>query len=174
MGLIRLADWTEQLWAADISRALTLEPAAPVTPTGLYRVGGAAVRPAAAAMEEGGMMMINFVATLNACSFTVNKNKPKASSRQQPPQQQASQQSQSNGPRDVGPASVAEGEREDLSIQQLRGLLAASNCRFEALAIVLQQTLVEVIHFLFMVGCLIFEVFRFEQHGCYFSWQIIQ
>ncbi|TKS72648.1 Mitochondrial tumor suppressor 1 -like protein [Collichthys lucidus] len=143
MGLIRLADWTKQLWAADISRALTLEPAAPVTPTGLYRVGGAAVRPAAAAMEEGGMMMINFVATLNACSFTVNKNKPKASSRQQPPQQQASQQSQSNGPRDVGPASVAEGEREHLSIQQLRGLLAASNCRFEALAIVLQQTLVE-------------------------------
>ncbi|XP_051274903.1 microtubule-associated tumor suppressor 1 homolog A isoform X4 [Dicentrarchus labrax] len=73
----------------------------------------------------------------------VDKNKPKPSSRQQPPQQQASQPNQSNGPPDVVPASVTEGGRKDQSIQQLRGLLAASNCRFEAVAIVLQQTLTE-------------------------------
>ncbi|KAG8004222.1 Microtubule-associated tumor suppressor 1-like protein A [Nibea albiflora] len=126
-----------------VQKARLLTTPAKNTGPGLYRVGGAGVRPAAAAMEEGGMMMINVVATLNACSFTVNKNKPKAGARQQHPQQQASQQSQSNGPPDVVPASVAEGEREDLSIQQLRGLLAASNGRFEALAIVLQQTLAE-------------------------------
>ncbi|XP_070692679.1 microtubule-associated tumor suppressor 1 homolog A isoform X2 [Pempheris klunzingeri] len=73
----------------------------------------------------------------------VDKNKPKASSRQQHPQQQASQPHQSNRPPDVVPASVAKAGRKDPSIQQLRGLLAASNCRFEAVAIVLQQTLAE-------------------------------
>lgn len=70
----------------------------------------------------------------------VDKNKPKASSRQQPPQQQTSQPSQSNGPPDVVPLSVSEGGRKD---QQLRELLAVSNCRFEALTIVLQQVLAE-------------------------------
>ncbi|XP_076595002.1 microtubule-associated tumor suppressor 1 homolog A isoform X2 [Chaetodon auriga] len=76
-------------------------------------------------------------------SGPVDKNKPKAGSRHQPPQQQASQPSQSNGPPDVVPASVVEGGRQDQSIRQLRGLLAANNCRFEAVAIVLQQTLAE-------------------------------
>lgn len=104
----------------------------------------AAVRPAVVVME-GGMMMINVVTTLNTCSFTVDKNKPKASSRQQHPQQQASQPQQRSGPPDVVPAaSVAKGGRQEQSIQQLRALLAASNCRFEAIAIVLQQTLAEV------------------------------
>lgn len=93
---------------------------------------------------EGGMMMINVVTILNTCSFTVDKNKPKACSRQQPPQQQASHPSQGNGPPDVVPASTTEGGRKDQSIQQLKGLLAASNCRFEAVTIVLQQTLAEV------------------------------
>lgn len=143
LGIIRLADWTEQFWTAEISRALTLELVASVTLTGVYGVGGTAVRPAAAAME-GGMMMINVVTTLNTCSFAVDKNKPKASSRQQQPQQQASQPHQSNGPTDVAPASVGESGRKDQSIKQLRGLLVASNCRFEAVAIVLQQTLAEV------------------------------
>nr|XP_046262224.1 microtubule-associated tumor suppressor 1 homolog A isoform X3 [Scatophagus argus] len=73
----------------------------------------------------------------------LDKNKPKTSSHQQPAQQQASQPSQSNGPPDVVPASVAEGGRKDRSIQQLRELLAASNCRFEAVSIVLQQILAE-------------------------------
>nr|XP_046262223.1 microtubule-associated tumor suppressor 1 homolog A isoform X2 [Scatophagus argus] len=76
-------------------------------------------------------------------SGPVDKNKPKTSSHQQPAQQQASQPSQSNGPPDVVPASVAEGGRKDRSIQQLRELLAASNCRFEAVSIVLQQILAE-------------------------------
>ncbi|KAM9356774.1 microtubule-associated tumor suppressor 1 homolog A [Symphorus nematophorus] len=76
-------------------------------------------------------------------SGPVDKNKPKASSRQQPPQHQASQPSQSNGPPDVVPASVSEGGRKDPNVQQLRGLLAASNCRFEAVAIVLQKILTE-------------------------------
>lgn len=73
----------------------------------------------------------------------VDKNKSKASSRQQHAQQQAPQQSQSNGPPDVLPASVTKEDRKDQIIQQLKGLLTASNCRFEAVAIVLQQTLAE-------------------------------
>uniref|UniRef100_A0A3B4Z799 Microtubule associated scaffold protein 1 n=1 Tax=Seriola lalandi dorsalis TaxID=1841481 RepID=A0A3B4Z799_SERLL len=76
-------------------------------------------------------------------SGPVDKNKPKASSRQQHPQPQPSQPNQSHGPPDVVPASVAKGERKDQAIQQLRDLLAASNCRFEAFTIVLQQTLTE-------------------------------
>ncbi|XP_040903350.1 microtubule-associated tumor suppressor 1 homolog A isoform X2 [Toxotes jaculatrix] len=76
-----------------------------------------------------------------ASSGPVDKNKPKASSHQQHPQQQPSRPNQSHGPPDVVPASVAKGESKDQSIQQLRGLLAASNCRFEAVAIVLQQVL---------------------------------
>ncbi|XP_078117329.1 microtubule-associated tumor suppressor 1 homolog A [Sander vitreus] len=76
-------------------------------------------------------------------SGAVDKNKPKASSRNQHPQQQASQPNRRNGAVDVVPASTAEGGRKDQSIQQLRGLLAASNCRFEAVAIVLQEALTE-------------------------------
>ncbi|XP_044060170.1 microtubule-associated tumor suppressor 1 homolog A isoform X2 [Siniperca chuatsi] len=74
-------------------------------------------------------------------SGPVDKNKSKASSRQQHPQQQASQPNQSNGPPVAVPATVT--EKKDPSIQQLRGLLAATNCRFEAVAIVLQRTLAE-------------------------------
>lgn len=88
--------------------------------------------------------MLNVVTTLNTCSFTVDKNKPKASSGQQAPQQQTSQPSQVNGPPDVVPASASKDRRKDKSIQQLKGLLASSNCRFEAFAIVLQQILTEV------------------------------
>lgn len=106
-------------------------------------MGGLAVGPAAVAME-GGMMMINVVTTLNTCSFTVDKNKPKTGSRQQQPQPQPSQPSQSHGPPDVVPANVAQGERKDQAIQQLRGLLAATNRKFEAFAVVLQQILTEV------------------------------
>ncbi|KAI9515742.1 hypothetical protein NQZ68_022096 [Dissostichus eleginoides] len=73
----------------------------------------------------------------------VDKNKPKAASRQQHPQQPTSQPSQCSGPPDVVPASVAEGGRKDQNVQQLRGLLAASNRRFEAVAIVLQRALAE-------------------------------
>ncbi|XP_075960151.1 microtubule-associated tumor suppressor 1 homolog A [Anarhichas minor] len=89
------------------------------------------------------MMMINVVTTLNTFSFTVANGKPKASSRQHHPQQQASQPNQRSGAPDVVPASVAEGGRKDQSAQQLRALLAASDSRFQAVAIVLQQTLAE-------------------------------
>ncbi|KAM8909286.1 uncharacterized protein AB9W97_006198 isoform 2-T2 [Spinachia spinachia] len=75
-------------------------------------------------------------------SAPVDKSKPKATSRQQAPQQQAPQPNQRSGPPDVVPASVTEGEK-DQSLQQLTVLLAASNCRFQAFAIVLQQTLAE-------------------------------
>ncbi|XP_039974996.1 microtubule-associated tumor suppressor 1 homolog A isoform X2 [Xiphias gladius] len=76
-------------------------------------------------------------------SGPVDKNKPTASSRQQHSQQQPSQPNQSHGPPDVVPASVAKGERKDQSTKQLRELLAASNRRFQAVTIVLQQTLTE-------------------------------
>lgn len=114
LGVIRWADWTEP------------QPAA--------SVGGAAGTLAA----EG--MMIHIADT---CSFTVDKNKTKGSSCQQHAQHQAHQPNQSNGPPDVVPASV-EDERKNHRIQQLTGILAASNCRFEAMTVVLQQTLVEV------------------------------
>ncbi|KAM3613375.1 uncharacterized protein V6R79_025070 [Siganus canaliculatus] len=74
---------------------------------------------------------------------TVDKTKPKASPRQQPAQQRAPQSSQSNGPPDVVPASVCEGGRKEQSIRQLGELLTASNCRFEAVTVVLQKTLAE-------------------------------
>lgn len=122
---------------------MTLQLAVSVTVTRLYGVGGAGVRSTAVIME-GGMMMINVVTTLNTCSFTVDKNKPKASSRQQNHQRQTSLPNQSNGPPDVVPPGVAEGERKDERIQQLRGNLAAANCKFEAVTIVLKQTLAEV------------------------------
>lgn len=99
---------------------------------------------------EGGMMMINVVTTLKTCSFAVDKNKPKPSFRQQPLQQKVSQLSQGNGPPDVVPGSASEAGIKVQSIQQLKGHLDASNSRFEALAIVLQQTLTEVWKFLVM------------------------
>ncbi|XP_026043599.1 microtubule-associated tumor suppressor 1 homolog A isoform X2 [Astatotilapia calliptera] len=68
---------------------------------------------------------------------SVDKNKSKAGSHQQ----QASQQKQSNRPQDAVPASLTEADRINQNVQQLKGLLRASNCRFEALSIVLQQTL---------------------------------
>ncbi|XP_067374800.1 microtubule-associated tumor suppressor 1 homolog A isoform X1 [Channa argus] len=71
----------------------------------------------------------------------VDKNKAKASSCQQHLQQQASQPNQETGPPDVVPASAAEVEKKNQRIQQIKGLLTASNCRFEAITIVLQQTL---------------------------------
>ncbi|KAL3972687.1 ETS translocation variant 6/7 [Sarotherodon galilaeus] len=72
---------------------------------------------------------------------SVDKNKSKAGSHQQQPQQQASQQNQSNRPQDAVPASLTEVDRINQNVQQLKGLLRASNCRLEALSIVLQQTL---------------------------------
>ncbi|KAM9741938.1 microtubule-associated tumor suppressor 1 homolog A isoform 3-T5 [Menidia menidia] len=68
-------------------------------------------------------------------SGLVDKNKSKATSRQQP--------SQSTGPQNVVQAKAAQCERKDHDPQQLQQLLTASNCRFQALTIVLQQTLAE-------------------------------
>lgn len=79
----------------------------------------------------------------------MDKSKTKAGSHQHHPQQQASQQSQSSRPQDVVPASLTEVHRINQNIQQLKGLLKASNCRFEALSVVLQQTLGEVRTYLF-------------------------
>ncbi|CAN9514742.1 unnamed protein product [Ophioblennius macclurei] len=74
----------------------------------------------------------------------VDKSKAKAGSRQQPSQPPASKSSQScRTPGSAPPANVAEDERRGRINQQLKGLLAASNCRFEAVTIVLQQSLAE-------------------------------
>uniref|UniRef100_A0A3Q3FM91 Microtubule associated scaffold protein 1 n=1 Tax=Labrus bergylta TaxID=56723 RepID=A0A3Q3FM91_9LABR len=73
----------------------------------------------------------------------VDKSKPKTNPRPHPPPQQTSQPNQSNGPPDVVPASVAEDGSKDQRTQRLTALLAASDRRFEAIAIVLQQTLSE-------------------------------
>ncbi|XP_056294986.1 microtubule-associated tumor suppressor 1 homolog A isoform X2 [Pseudoliparis swirei] len=69
----------------------------------------------------------------------VDKGQPKAGARQQ----QVPQPKQRSGPPDVVPASVAEGGRKEQSAPQLGGLQATSNRRFQAVAIVLQQTLAE-------------------------------
>uniref|UniRef100_A0A672Z1F6 Microtubule associated tumor suppressor 1a n=1 Tax=Sphaeramia orbicularis TaxID=375764 RepID=A0A672Z1F6_9TELE len=76
-------------------------------------------------------------------SGNVDKTKPKTSSRQQQPDRHTSQPNQSTRPPDVVPASVAESETKDKTIQELREHLAASNCRFEAFTIVLQHALAE-------------------------------
>ncbi|XP_057706641.1 microtubule-associated tumor suppressor 1 homolog A isoform X2 [Corythoichthys intestinalis] len=70
----------------------------------------------------------------------VDKNKPKTSSWQQLP---SSPSKQNHGAPDVVPPCLPENDRNDQRIQNLGKLLAASNCRFEAVAIVLQQTLAE-------------------------------
>ncbi|TWW55798.1 microtubule-associated tumor suppressor 1 homolog A isoform X3 [Takifugu flavidus] len=70
---------------------------------------------------------------------TVDKSKAKASSRQQTPQQPATLPNQANGPPDVVPGSASSGQKRAQSIQQVKGLLAASNCRFEAFAVALQH-----------------------------------
>lgn len=100
----------------------------------------------ASVMKRSMMMMINDVTTLNTCSLTVDKSKPKTSSRPQQPQQQQQtpRPNQSTGPPDVVPVSVSEGAARDQSTEKLRGLLAACDRRFQAIAIVLQQTLSEV------------------------------
>ncbi|XP_011608712.2 microtubule-associated tumor suppressor 1 homolog A isoform X2 [Takifugu rubripes] len=69
----------------------------------------------------------------------VDKSKAKASSRQQTPQQPATLPNQANGPPDVVPGSSSSGQKRAQSIQQVKGLLAASNCRFEAFAVALQH-----------------------------------
>ncbi|XP_041653254.1 microtubule-associated tumor suppressor 1 homolog A isoform X1 [Cheilinus undulatus] len=76
-------------------------------------------------------------------SGPVDKSKPKTNYRPHQPQQHAPQPNKSNGPPDVVPANVTEGVTKDQSTDQLRELLAAGDRRFEAVAIVLQQTLSE-------------------------------
>ncbi|XP_061581725.1 microtubule-associated tumor suppressor 1 homolog A isoform X2 [Cololabis saira] len=64
----------------------------------------------------------------------VDRNKSKASSRQPNP---------AAGPQNETQASVVTDETKGQNIQQLKQLLTASNCRFQAVAIVLQHTLAE-------------------------------
>ncbi|KAM4586628.1 microtubule-associated tumor suppressor 1 homolog A isoform 2-T2 [Fundulus diaphanus] len=71
----------------------------------------------------------------------VDRSKPKTSSRQ--PQQQYPQPAKGAGSQTVAQGSVLQDERRDQNIQQLKELLTASNRRFQALTIVLQQTLAE-------------------------------
>ncbi|XP_032411283.1 microtubule-associated tumor suppressor 1 homolog A isoform X2 [Xiphophorus hellerii] len=65
---------------------------------------------------------------------TVDKNKAKTVSRQH--QQQPSQRAKGSTSR-----TAAQDEKRERTIHQLKGRLTDSNCRFQALAIVLQQTL---------------------------------
>ncbi|XP_077588373.1 uncharacterized protein LOC144207047 isoform X3 [Stigmatopora nigra] len=68
------------------------------------------------------------------------KNKPKTSTSQPA---SLSPSTQNHGPPDVVPPSTPRNDRNDQTRQNFGKLLAASNCRFEAIAIVLQQTLAE-------------------------------
>ncbi|XP_045082349.1 microtubule-associated tumor suppressor 1 homolog A isoform X3 [Coregonus clupeaformis] len=90
-----------------------------------------------------------------AAVLPVDKNRPRATPRSHPQPQQRSpvpSPPQSNRHPDLvlaeGRAAGTESyralcERKNQSLQQLQGLLAASNCKFEAIVVVLQQTLVE-------------------------------
>ena len=105
--------------------------------------------PPAMVLIDGELLRMNVVENLNASSFTAEKSKPKAGSRQQPPQQRVHPKGQSVGGRVPVPAAAAAGEdeqskRKDHVLQRLRELLAAGNRRFEAIAVVLQLTLAEV------------------------------
>uniref|UniRef100_A0A4W5PSZ6 Microtubule associated tumor suppressor 1b n=1 Tax=Hucho hucho TaxID=62062 RepID=A0A4W5PSZ6_9TELE len=81
--------------------------------------------------------------------YTVDKNRQRATPRSHPqPQQQspAPLPPQRDGHLDLVPAEGRAGapcERKNQSLQQLQGLLDASNCKFEAIVVVLQQTLAE-------------------------------
>uniref|UniRef100_A0A3Q3FK76 Microtubule associated scaffold protein 1 n=1 Tax=Labrus bergylta TaxID=56723 RepID=A0A3Q3FK76_9LABR len=101
-----------------------------------------------AAPTNKGQTVCPFKRTVSArlrltSSGPLDKSKPKTNPRPHPPPQQTSQPNQSNGPPDVVPASVAEDGSKDQRTQRLTALLAASDRRFEAIAIVLQQTLSE-------------------------------
>ncbi|XP_031645660.1 microtubule-associated tumor suppressor 1 homolog A isoform X1 [Oncorhynchus kisutch] len=90
-----------------------------------------------------------------AAVLPVDKNRPRATPRSHPqPQQQspAPLPPQRDGHPDLllaeGRAGGMESyrapcERKNQSLHQLQGLLAASNCKFEAIVVVLQQTLAE-------------------------------
>ncbi|XP_043983427.1 microtubule-associated tumor suppressor 1 homolog A isoform X1 [Gambusia affinis] len=69
-------------------------------------------------------------------THTVDKNKAKTVSRQH--QQQPSQRAKASTSR-----TAAQDEKRERTIHQLKGLLTDGNCRFQALAIVLQQTLAQ-------------------------------
>ncbi|KAJ8015143.1 hypothetical protein DPEC_G00023090 [Dallia pectoralis] len=79
----------------------------------------------------------------------VDKNRPRAAPRSQPPQQPpVPPSSQCNGRSNLVPGgatenSRAQSEKKNQGLQQLQGLLRASNCRFEAILVVLQQTLTQ-------------------------------
>ena len=104
--------------------------------------------PPAMVLIDGELVRMNVVENLNASSFTAEKSKPKAGSRQQPPQQRVHPKGQSVGGRVPVPAAAAgedeQSKRKDHVLQRLRELLAAGNRRFEAIAVVLQLTLAEV------------------------------
>lgn len=75
------------------------------------------------------------------CLLTVDKNTPKGGTQQQ---QQPTQPHRTHGPPTVVPPTVAKREDTDQSLQQLQGLVTASHRGLEALAVVLQRTLIEV------------------------------
>ena len=99
------------------------------------------------------MVMLNAVTTLNGCSLAVDKNRPKANPRNQlaaQPTPTPAPPAPSHGHPDLvlmadrtrGPAESYQAQCEKQ--KQLRGLLASSDCRFEAVVVVLQQALAEV------------------------------
>ncbi|KAL0973924.1 hypothetical protein UPYG_G00213000 [Umbra pygmaea] len=77
----------------------------------------------------------------SAAVLQVDKNRPKATPRSQTTQQPpVLPPAQSNGQPDLVPTGATQSDPKN---QQLQGLLVASNCRLEAMVVVLQQTLVQ-------------------------------
>uniref|UniRef100_A0A1A8C3E2 Mitochondrial tumor suppressor 1a n=1 Tax=Nothobranchius kadleci TaxID=1051664 RepID=A0A1A8C3E2_NOTKA len=90
-------------------------------------------------LMENSLLMLSVVTALNPSSVPVHK-KSKTSSRQEKSQQGPTHRS---GSRDGIQANDLQGERSNQNIQQLKQLLADSNRRFQAIAIVLQQSLTQ-------------------------------
>lgn len=101
--------------------------------------------------------MLNAASTISGCSLTVDKSKVKGSSRSQ-------QQGHANGHPDLVPPETkprgleyykALCEKKNQTIQQLKNSFVASNRRFEAIAVVVQNLYIQVCSFSVILTILI-------------------
>lgn len=123
----------ESLWSCSQAPSLGL---------GLWVVKGGA-----GLIQPG--IMLNVIGTLNGCSLTVDKSKARPNVRNPTQTQtQVNGLNRDSAAPDSKPLSVerlqAQCARSAKTIQELKRLLLESNCRFEAITVVLQRSVAEV------------------------------